>query len=97
MTTALAPEQIRSALAHLPGWEHRDGALTKTFKLKSFREAMGFILRVAFEAEALEHHPEISNVYDTVVLALRTHDAGDETTAKDVELATAIQRISWVG
>jgi 4a-hydroxytetrahydrobiopterin dehydratase len=97
MTTPLAPEQIQSALARLPGWKHEDGALTKKFKMSSFREAMSFIVRVAFEAEALNHHPEVTNVYSTVRFALRTHDAGDQVTDRDVELATTIQRISWVG
>jgi len=96
MTAALSPRQLESALADLPGWAHDGGALTKTFKLNSFREATSFIVRVAFEAEALDHHPSITNVYDTVVFSLCTHDAGDAVTQKDVALAAAIQRISWV-
>ena len=63
----------------------------------SFREAMSFMVRAAFEAEALNHHPEWTNVYDRVVVRLNTHDAGGKVTAKDVELAKRIQEISWVG
>jgi len=53
--------------------------------------------RVGFEAEELNHHPEWTNVYNRVVVRLNTHDAGNKVTAKDVELATRMQKISWVG
>ena len=53
-------------------------------------------MRVAFEAEALNHHPEWTNVYNRVAIRLNTHDAGGKVTRKDVELAQRIQKISWV-
>ena len=53
--------------------------------------------RVAFEAEALDHHPEWTNVYRRVTVRLNTHDAGGKVTARDVELARRMQAISWVG
>jgi 4a-hydroxytetrahydrobiopterin dehydratase len=49
--------------------------------------------RVAFEAEAHQHHPNWSNVYNTVSFALNTHDAGDKVTDKDRELADAIDKV----
>lgn len=97
MSEALNDATIHEKLGALPGWEHRDQALTKTFRCQTFREALSFIVRVGFEAEALDHHPEIRNVYGTVTLVLRTHDAGDRVTARDLALAAAIQRFSWVG
>jgi 4a-hydroxytetrahydrobiopterin dehydratase len=81
----------------LPGWTRDGDALAKDFKFGSFREAMSFILRVGFEAEELNHHPEWTNVYNRVAIRLNTHDAGGKITAKDVELAKRIQKISWVG
>ena len=59
----LADIEIKSALAGLPGWEHAGDSLRKTFQFGSFREAISFLIRVAFEAEQLNHHPEIENVY----------------------------------
>lgn len=97
MATALNAQDIRDALASLPGWEHRDGALRKTYRFSSFREAMSFLVRVAFEAEAANHHPEIRNVYSTVDLALNTHDAGGAVTHRDVDVALAIERFNWLG
>lgn len=81
----------------LPGWAFERDALTKTFQFDTFREAMGFMLRVAFEAEQMNHHPDWSNTYNRVVIRLNTHDAGGKVTASDVELAKRIQKISWVG
>jgi 4a-hydroxytetrahydrobiopterin dehydratase len=95
--TVLSAEDIQAALGDLPGWKSEEGALTKAFVFGSFREAFGFMTRVAFEAEGLDHHPDWSNGYDTVRIRLSTHSVGNKITAKDVELARRIQRISWVG
>jgi len=91
VTEALEQDAIDLALAALPGWEHEGDKLQKTFVFADFKEAFSFLTRVAFEAEALGHHPEILNVYRTVHLGATTHDAGDRVTAKDVELAAAIE------
>jgi 4a-hydroxytetrahydrobiopterin dehydratase len=97
MSKPLTADQIAAARGTLPGWTSEGEALTKTFKFETFREAIGFMLRVGFEAEAMNHHPDWSNVYNRVVIRLNTHDAGDKVTAKDIELAQRIQKISWVG
>ncbi len=97
MSKTLSGGEIQQALGGLGGWSFHDDALAKTFKFGSFKEAMAFMVRVAFEAESLNHHPEWSNVYSKVEIRLTTHDAGDKVTAKDVELANRIQKISWVG
>jgi 4a-hydroxytetrahydrobiopterin dehydratase len=96
MSKPLSSEEIASACAKLPGWSFERDALTKTFTFGSFREALSFVLRVGFEAEELNHHPEWTNVYSRVVIRLNTHDAGNKVTLKDVDLASRIQRISWV-
>jgi 4a-hydroxytetrahydrobiopterin dehydratase len=96
MSDPLDKDAISKALAGLAGWEHQDDKLRKRFRFGSFREAISFITRIAFEAEALGHHPEIFNVYDSVDIALTTHDAGNRVTEKDLDLAKAIERISWV-
>ncbi len=92
----LSSTEIETALAALPGWKLERDALAKTFKFSTFREAFGFMTRVAFEAEAMDHHPDWTNVYNRVAIRLNTHDAGEKVTAKDVELAKRIEKISWV-
>lgn len=95
-TPKLSPKKISAALKSLPGWSQEGDVLVKAFKFASFREAMSFMVRVGFEAEALDHHPDWTNVYNRVVVKLNTHDAGGKVTAKDVELARRIEGISWV-
>jgi len=97
MSTPLTDEAITKALSELRGWAHEGDALAKTYTFGSFREAMSFMVRAAFEAEALNHHPEWTNVYSRVAIRLNTHDAGGKVTAKDVELAKRVEAISWVG
>jgi 4a-hydroxytetrahydrobiopterin dehydratase len=96
-TQPLGPADITTALATLPGWTIAGNALAKEFKFGSFREALSFMVRVGFEAEAMDHHPEWTNVYNRVAIRLTTHDAGGRITAKDVTLAGKIQALSWVG
>lgn len=96
-TPPLTPSEITAALATLPGWELREDALAKEFTFGSFREALSFMVRAGFEAEAMDHHPDWTNVYNRVAVRLHTHDAGGRVTAKDVELARRLQQISWVG
>ena len=83
-----------AAVAQLDGWlatGDRD-AITKTFRFGDFNRAFGFMTRVALAAEKLDHHPEWSNVYKRVEIALTTHSAGG-ISALDVELATTIDKL----
>lgn len=96
MSTPLSAKQISPALGKLPGWAFQREALAKTYTFDSFREAMSFMVRVAFEAEAMNHHPEWKNIYNKVVIRLNTHDAGGKVTAKDVKLAQRIEALAWV-
>lgn len=91
--TPLSRQEIDDALAGLDGWTFADDRLTKSYTFADFREAVGFIVRLAFCAEAMDHHPDLHNVYNRVDLALSTHDAGDRVTAMDVALARDIDRI----
>ena len=97
MAKPLAAAEIDVALAGLPGWRLAGDALAKDFKFGNFREAMAFMVRVGFEAEAMDHHPDWTNVYNRVAIRLNTHDAGGKVTAKDVELAKKIQALSAEG
>lgn len=94
--TPLSLDDIADALGSLPGWVHEDDRLAKVFTFGSFREAVSFVVRAAFEAESLDHHPELHNVYNRVTISLTTHDAGHRVTAADVELARRIESFSWV-
>jgi 4a-hydroxytetrahydrobiopterin dehydratase len=94
MAEPLSREQIDEALRDLNAWRYESEALHRSFEFGSFREALAFIVRIAFEAEQRDHHPEITNVYNRVELALTTHDAGNRVTKKDVALAEAIEALA---
>ncbi|MFT5169243.1 MAG: 4a-hydroxytetrahydrobiopterin dehydratase [Saprospiraceae bacterium] len=74
-------------------WTEENNSLKATFKFKNFVEAFGFMTEVAFHAEKQNHHPNWSNVWNTVNIELSTHDAGDIVTEKDHKLATAIDTV----
>jgi 4a-hydroxytetrahydrobiopterin dehydratase len=89
----LSKNEIDDVLKELAGWAFESDQLKKSFKFEDFRSAVGFIVRIAFEAEELNHHPELKNVYNQVEIALNTHDAGGKVTQMDVELARRIERL----
>lgn len=89
-------ESARAALAaELPQWRMAAGrdALTRSFRFRDFSAAWGFMSRVALLAEAQDHHPEWSNVYNRIEIVLTTHDAGG-LSARDVRLARAIDALA---
>ena len=71
-------------------WKEEDNSLKRTFEFKDFKEAFAFMTKVAMAAEQMNHHPNWSNVYNTVEIALNTHDAGGVVTERDHKLAAAI-------
>jgi 4a-hydroxytetrahydrobiopterin dehydratase len=77
-------------------WTEQENKLVREFKFKDFSEAFAFLARVAIEAEKMNHHPEIYNVYNKVVISLQTHDAGNTVTEKDQALAKAIDDLLYV-
>ncbi len=88
-------EAAREALpAELPEWHVVQGrdAIERAFRFRDFSAAWGFMARVALLAEAQDHHPEWSNVYNRVVVVLTTHDAGG-LSERDVRLAKAIDAL----
>lgn len=93
MADPLSGNKIAEALQSLSGWEHDEDKLKKEFSFDNFRDAITFLNRIAFEAEEQVHHPEIFNVYNTVKIALSTHDAGGKVTEKDIKLAKTIESL----
>ena len=82
---------VTAALRQTPGWERAGSEIKRSYRFADFRAALAFVNRVGELAEGAGHHPDIDIRYNTVTLALSTHDAGGLTT-KDFELARAIDR-----
>ncbi len=75
-------------------WREDNNKLVREFSFKDFTEAFAFMVRVAFLAEKMGHHPNWSNAYNKVKIELSTHDAGDVVTEKDRQLAKKIDELS---
>lgn len=74
-------------------WKEENNQLKRTFEFNNFIEAWGFMNKVALIAEKMDHHPNWSNVYNNVEIALCTHSAGDIVTEKDRNLAAEIDKL----
>ena len=74
------------------GWDVVDGALHRTVTFADFSEAFGFMARVALIAEKLNHHPDWSNSWNRVEIAVVSHDEGGVTDLC-VEFATRVNRL----
>ena len=85
-------DQVEQELKELEGWDFSDDAIHTAFEFKDFKDTISVIMRIAFEAEAMNHHPEMHNVYNNLEITLSTHDEGG-VTKKDIELAKRIEYI----
>ena len=88
----LSEQEINKKLEKLNGWEYEDNAIETSFQFENFKEAFTVMTRIAFECEAQGHHPDWSNVYNSLSISLSTHDA-DGVTEKDFKLAHSIEDI----
>jgi 4a-hydroxytetrahydrobiopterin dehydratase len=89
--TALSAEEVQARMVDVPGWELHDGKLHREFSFADFSQAFGFMTRVALAAEKLDHHPDWSNSWNTVVIDIVSHAAGG-ITERCFELAARADR-----
>jgi 4a-hydroxytetrahydrobiopterin dehydratase len=92
MPRLLAPDDLKTQLVSLPGWQLEDDKLVRTLELVDFAAALDLVVAVGHEAEAMNHHPDVDIRYNRVRLALWTHVAGG-VTQYDVELAHRIDAL----
>jgi 4a-hydroxytetrahydrobiopterin dehydratase len=86
---ALQIDEINQRMLDLEGWEYEDNAIHTSFEFENFKDAFSVMTRIAFEVEKLNHHPDWSNVYNTLKISLSTHEANG-VTEKDFTLAKII-------
>lgn len=84
---------LETALLALPAWTLKRGKLHRVYAFRDFREAFGFMTRIALFAERRNHHPEWFNVYKNVIVDLSTHEAAG-ITALDLALAREMERVA---
>ena len=96
----LSDEAVSTGLADLPGWvvagdataDRTGRAIEKTFELATFPDAIAFVVRIGFLAEAANHHPDLDIRWRTVRVLLTTHDSRG-LTANDFALAHEIEGV----
>lgn len=86
--STLTDAETRERLGSVPGWNVENGALRRQFTFAGFPEAIAFLVRIGFDAQAADHHPDIEVSYKRVTLTFVTHSAGG-LTGKDFDGATA--------
>lgn len=89
----LSSAQIKAALPSVPQWRRKASVISRTFQFADFVVAMKFVNAVARSAEKACHHPDIDVRWNTVTLALTTHDAGG-LTEKDFVLAAKCDKLA---
>jgi len=85
--------KVREAMAGVPGWTLEGHAIRRQFTLGSFADAIAFVTRLAFDAEAADHHPDIQINYKRVTLIYSTHSEGG-LTQKDFDGARTADAIA---
>jgi 4a-hydroxytetrahydrobiopterin dehydratase len=89
----LSADQVREKLAGRQGWTLDGTAIRRQFVFDGFASALAFVVRVGFDAEAADHHPDILiSSYKKVTLTFTTHSAGG-LTEKDFAAAEAADRV----
>lgn len=89
MSERLDDPAITSRLALLDGWSRVGDEIRKEYERASFPDAIAFVVRIGFLAEAANHHPDVDIRWRTIRVALTTHDAGG-LSAMDFDLAARI-------
>ena len=92
MVSLLEKNQLDNFIEKNPSWIIDNKTIKKEFKFTNFIEAFGFMTKVAFLSEKMDHHPNWQNTYNKVTIELSTHDIGG-ISSNDRKLAEAIDKL----
>ncbi len=85
----LKKQEIDARMSKLQGWQLVEDSIKKDYKFKDFSGSMGFVVKIALEAERMQHHPDITIEYSRVRIVLTTHSE-EGLTDMDFDLAGKI-------
>lgn len=88
----LTDEEITKALEGLPAWTREGESLVRRLTFPSFPDAIAFVVRLSFDAEASDHHPDVAVSWRRLTVAWSTHSEGG-VTQKDVDGARLVDRL----
>ena len=89
----MSEPELAKDLSSLQGWTRKGDGIQRVFKLSSFPDAIAFVTRLAFEAEANDHHPDLQISYKTVTVTWSTHSEGG-VTDKDIKGAKQTEALA---
>ena len=89
----LSEAEVAHRLNGVVGWTLESDAIRKQFSFATFADAIRFVNRLAAEADAADHHPDILVTYTRVTLTYSTHSEGG-LTVKDFEGAAIADRLA---
>lgn len=89
----LSASDLAVAMQTLPGWTGTGDSISRQFTFPTFPDAIVFATRLAFDAEAADHHPDLLISYRKVTVTWSTHSEGG-VTEKDIAGAQAADRVA---
>lgn len=89
----LSPDEIAARLQTADKWTLAGDAIERTLVFGGFAPAVAFVVRLGFEAEAADHHPDILISYKRVTLTYTTHSE-QGLTEKDFAGAAMADRVA---
>jgi 4a-hydroxytetrahydrobiopterin dehydratase len=75
----VAGTEVRRRMADLPDWSAEGEVISRQFTFAGFPEAIAFVVRLGFAAEAVDHHPDLLINYKRVKVSYSTHSEGGLT------------------
>ena len=92
MVSLIEQDQLASFIEKNPSWMINNKTIKKEFIFDNFIDAFGFMTKVAFLSEKMDHHPDWQNTYNKVKINLTTHDKGGITN-NDIKLAESTDKL----
>ncbi len=89
----LSQADVDQRVKQVTGWTLMGDEIQKQYTFKDFPAAIAFVNRLAPEAEAADHHPDIQINYKRVTLTYSTHSEGG-LTDKDFAGAALADRLA---
>ncbi|MFJ6792851.1 4a-hydroxytetrahydrobiopterin dehydratase [Streptomyces sp. NPDC091268] len=90
----LSQKEIEDRLRELPGWTFEDDRISRTYRLGTHLAASALVAHIAVVQDELNHHSDLTLGYDSVRLAVNSHDAGGAVTEKDFALAQCVEDLA---
>lgn len=94
-TTALSQQEIAERMRTLNAWELDGDSIKKTYRLPNYMAGLAWATTIGTIAEVHDHHPDLTIGYRSVTVRFTTHDAGNKLSAKDFDVAAAIDAVGY--